>query len=300
MIRYDPHIWRSTFFAVRGSMVRAIGLRSLYVTAFAAVLTWIHFNLAPISLTSISSVHGIVSTAMGLLLVFRTNASYDRWWEGRKLWGTIVNTCRNLARSAAVHLSDTPERQAAVMRLVRAFPPAATHLLRNKQWSAPELFSGADSSRPLARAHPPLAICTALSEQLKAAHRAGQLSDIVFTSLDADTHQLVDCIGACERIHKTPIPFAYVVHLRRGLVIYCGTLALALVDTFGWSNLLIVYVISYILFGIEEIGVEIEDPFGHDANDLPLEQISEGIDRNVRAFSEPSEAAAQEVKTEGE
>ena len=128
------------------------------------------------------------------------------------------------------------------------------------------------------------AICTALSEQFKDAHRSKQVSDIVFTSLDADCHQLVDCIGACERIHKTPIPFAYVVHLRRALVIYCATLPLALVGTFGWWNLVIVYLVSYILFGIEEIGVEIEDPFGDDENDLPLEQISEGIDKNVRAF----------------
>lgn len=80
------------------------------------------------------------------------------------------------------------------------------------------------------------------------------------------------------------IPFAYVVHLRRALVIYCATLPLALVGTFGWWNLVIVYLVSYILFGIEEIGVEIEDPFGDDENDLPLEQISEGIDKNVRAF----------------
>jgi putative membrane protein len=286
MIRYDPHIWRSTFFAIRGSMIQVIGLRSFYVTLVATVLTVIHFYVVRISLTSINSVHGIVSTAMGFLLVFRTNASYDRWWEGRKLWGAIVNTCRNMARSAVVHLSDTPERLEAVMRLIRAFPPASTHLLRNKQWNQPELFSSHDSNRHLAKSHPPLAICTSLSEHLKQAHRARQISDIVFTSLDADCHQLVDIIGACERIHKTPIPFAYVVHLRRALVIYCASLPLALVDTFGWYNLIIVFVISYILFGIEEIGVEIEDPFGDDENDLPLEQISEGIDKNVRAFEE--------------
>lgn len=284
MVRYDPHVWRSTFFAVRGSMVQVIALRSLYVTLVAAAFTVVHYFVFPLSVSNVMGVHGIVSTAMGLLLVFRTNASYDRWWEGRKLWGAIVNTCRNLARSSVVHLHDTPERLATVMRLVRAFPPAATHLLRNKQWSAPELFTHEDSGRALAKSHPPLAICTALSEQFKDAHRSKQVSDIVFTSLDADCHQLVDCIGACERIHKTPIPFAYVVHLRRALVIYCSTLPLALVSTFGWWNLLIVYLVSYILFGIEEIGVEIEDPFGDDENDLPLEQISEGIDKNVRAF----------------
>lgn len=285
-IKYDPHVWRSTFFAVRGSMVRVIALRSLYVTVAAALITAVDLYLLPVAIQGVTNVHGIVSTALGLLLVFRTNASYDRWWEGRKLWGSIVNTCRNMARSAVVHLHDTPERLATVMRLVRAFPPAATHLLRGKQWHQPDLFTSDDSGRLLAKSHPPLAICTALSEQLKDAHRSKQITDIVFTALDADCHLLVDCIGACERIHKTPLPFAYVVHLRRALVIYCASLPLALLATFGWWNLIIVYLVSYILFGIEEIGVEIEDPFGDDENDLPLEQISEVIDRNVRAFSE--------------
>lgn len=174
MVRYDPHVWRSTFFAVRGSMVQVIALRSFSVTLVAAVFTALHFFLYPLSVANMMGVHGIVSTAMGLLLVFRTNASYDRWWEGRKLWGAIVNTCRNLARSSVVHLHDTPERLETVLRLVRAFPPAATHLLRNKQWSAPELFTHADSGRALAKSHPPLAICTALSEQFKDAHRSNR------------------------------------------------------------------------------------------------------------------------------
>jgi ion channel-forming bestrophin family protein len=265
-------------------MLRVIALRSTYVTAVAAGLAAIHFFITPISIPGISAVHGIVAPALGLLLVFRTNASYDRWWEGRKLWGSIVNTCRNLARQAAANLGHEPTRMNAVLRLVRAFPPAAMHLLRNKQWSQPELFSEADSQRALAKSHPPLAICTVITEQLAAARGAGVISEWVFVSLDADSHTLVDCIGACERIHKTPLPFAYVVHLRRALVIYCGTLPLALLGTFGWATLPIVFLVSYILFGIDEIGVEIEDPFGFDENDLPLEQISEVIDKNVRSF----------------
>ncbi len=293
MIRYDPHVWRSTFFAVRGSMVRVIALRSLYVTAVATALTAVHFLVTPLSVAGVLGVHGIVSTAVGLLLVFRTNASYDRWWEGRKLWGGIVNTCRNLARQAVVHFSTTPDRLEAVLRLTRAFPVASMHLLRNRQWSASELFSEDDSTRALARSHPPLAICTALSEQFKKAKVEGQVSDLVFLSLDADCHALVDAIGACERIHKTPLPFAYVVHLRRALVIYCASLPLALLSLFGWWNLLVVFLVSYILFGIDEIGVEIEDPFGFDENDLPLEQISEGIDRNVRAFKEVDAAVPE-------
>lgn len=285
MVRYDPHVWSSTFFAVRGSMLRVIALRSASVTLFALALTAVHFFLLPLSVPGISGVHGIVGPALGLLLVFRTNASYERWWEGRKLWGAIVNTCRNLARQAVVHLDATPARRDAVLRLTRAFPPATAHVLRGKQWHDDALFPPAEAHRPIARSHPAFAIATALTEQLKAAQREVGLSDYLFTALDADVHQLVDCVGACERIHKTPPPFAYVVHLRRALVIYCGTLPLALLGTFGWSTAVVVFFVAYILFGIEEIGVEIEDPFGHDENDLPLEQISEAIDRNIRALT---------------
>jgi len=287
MIRYDPHVWRSTFFAVRGSMVRVIALRSLYVTAVATALTAVHFLVTPLSVAGVLGVHGIVSTALGLLLVFRTNASYDRWWEGRKLWGGIVNTCRNLARQAVVHFSATPERLEAVLRLTRAFPAASMHLLRNRQWSASELFSADDSTRALARSHPPLAICTALSEQFLKAKVEGQVSDLVFVSLDADCHALVDAIGACERIHKTPLPFAYVVHLRRALVLYCATLPIALLSSFGWATVPIVFGISYVMLGIEEIGVEIEDPFEGDDNDLPLERITEGIQASVGSYLPP-------------
>ena len=94
-------------------------------------------------------------------------------------------------------------------------------------------------------------------------------------------------MGGCERIHKTPLPFAYVVHLRRALVIYCFSLPFALVDLFDWKWAVILdtMFMSYVYFGIEEIGVEIEDPFGVDENDLPLEEICASISRNTLEVS---------------
>ncbi len=283
MVHYDPHLWRSTFFAIRGSMIRVITKRTLYVTGVAAALTAVHVFLVPLSIPAAANVHGLIGTALGLLLVFRTNASYDRWWEGRKLWGSIVNTCRNLARLAAVHLDQNPERQARVVRLAMAFPRASMHLLRGMPW-APDALHPDDARAVSERAHAPVGICTAVSAHLRDARDQGQLSDLVLTMIDANAHALVDHIGACERIHRTPLPFAYVVHLRRALTIYVSTLPLALLGTFGWSTLIIVFLVGYTLFGIEEIGVEIEDPFEGDDNDLPLEQISDGLDRNLKAF----------------
>ncbi len=283
MIDYDPHQWRTTFFSVRGSMLGVIAFRSLMVTISAVVVTWVHFNVYAFALANATAVHASVGTALGLLLVFRTNQSYDRWWEGRKLWGAMVNTCRNLARTTSVHLAGQPERLRQVLALTQSFPSAAMCVLRHKAW-APSGLEPEDVDAVTSHNHAPTAICQRLTFHLDQERKAGRLSDIVFTSLDHDTHQLVDIIGGCERIHKTPLPFAYVVHLRRALVLYCATLPFPLVGIFGWATVPVVFGVSYIMLGIEEIGVEIEDPFEGDANDLPLERITDGIQNGVGSY----------------
>ena len=109
----------------------------------------------------------------------------------------------------------------------------------------------------------------------------GVLDSIRQVAVEHNLEQLVDYLGACERIHKTPLPFAYVIHLRRALLLYALSLPFVLVESFGWGTIAATFAISYIMFGIEEIGVEIEDPFGYDDNDLPLEQICEGIEKRL-------------------
>lgn len=283
MIQYDPHRWRTTFFAVKGSMVKVITLRTMFVTLGALAVTLFHFYVHPFKFPNPLVVHGMISTALGLLLVFRTNASYDRWWEGRKLWGTMVNTCRNLARSASVHLADRPEVLTRVLRLAHAFPASSTAVLRGLPFK-PEHLHDEDAAAIALRNHPPTAICQRITAHLEGERKAGRLTDIVFTSIDANNQVLVDVIGACERIHKTPLPFAYVVHLRRALVIYCSTLPIGLVEAFGWFAIPISFLVTYVLLGIEEIGVEIEDPFEGDDNDLPLEAITEGIQKGAVSY----------------
>ena len=103
----------------------------------------------------------------------------------------------------------------------------------------------------------------------------------MFTTLDQNVQLLIDYLGGCERIHKTPIPYAYMVHVRRALIMYCGSLPFSLVKDFGWETVPAVVLLTYVFLGIEEIGVEIEDPFGEDENDLPLERICGTIERNL-------------------
>jgi putative membrane protein len=280
MIQYDPHRWFDHFFDIRGSMVREIIGRVAACVVWAAVVVAFHRYVQPVAIPL--SVHTLTGFALGLLLVFRTNSSYERFWEGRKLWGGIVNETRNLARLALAHLG---EAAAPVVRWTIALPYAAMLHLRGDAGAGPVAERLGPEAQDLAAApHRPLYVARRLTELLAAAAREGRISDVVLRALDDNVQQLVDYVGACERIRSTPLPFAYVVHLRRALILYCYSLPFALVEQFGWGAVLDVFVITYVFFGIEEIGVEIEGPFGDDANDLPLEEICAKIDGDLTAL----------------
>ncbi len=286
MIHYDPHRWRDHFFDIHGTLVREIGGRVAVAVACAAVVTLLHeYKIAAVAIPSF--LHTLVGSALGLLLVFRTNSSYDRFWEGRKLWGGIVNETRNLVRASSVVLRDDRETVLRIARWTALFPWAATGVLRGTRGLGPHTSGLPEDEVAQAEnaQHQGLAVAARITQCLDNARRKGAISDIVFTSLDANVQQLIDYLGGCERIRRTPLPFAYVVHLRRALVLFCGTLPFALVKDYGWGTILDVLVVSYIFFGIEEIGVEIEGPFGSDENDLPLEEISETIHRNLYALA---------------
>lgn len=285
MIHYDPHNWLDHFFDVRGSLVREISLRVTLLLLWTIAVVTVHHYVRPIAIPSL--LHTLVGLALGLLLVFRTNASYDRFWEGRKLWGGIVNETRNLIIESAPHLQTSRPLLDELTRWTAVFPYASARGLRGQSGLGPltaglpqDQLDEVDQSQ-----HAALAVASRMTVALNEARKRGLISDIVYTSLDQNIHQLVDYLGGCERIRKTPLPFAYVVHLRRALVLYCYTLPFALVSSYGWYTILDVLFIGYVFFGIEEIGVEIEGPFGNDDNDLPLEDICETIHGNLYAIA---------------
>lgn len=286
MTKYDPHDWLNHLFDIHGSLLREIALRVIACVAWSAVVAWLHLHRDQYGLdASISSVpHSLIGAALSLLLVFRTNASYDRFWEGRKLWGTIVNESRNLARTVSVLLSEQRELAVDTIRWGIVLPWAAARQLRGLGPEGPHLDaldSGATEILLNSR-QPWLVAAQQITMRLHAAHGAGRLSDIEFQYADQNVQVLVDSMGGCQRIHNTPLPYAYMVHLRRALILYAYTLPLALVESFGYWSILATLLISYTLFGIEEIGVEIEDPFGDDENDLPLSDICATIEADLR------------------
>ena len=284
MIDYDPYRWTSHLLDLDGSMVREIIGRVTLCGVWSLGVVGFHHLIYPIQTSP--TTHTLVGVAIGMLLVFRTNASYDRFWEGRRMWGSIVNESRNLARCARAYIAPAaPDLAEQIALWTSAFAYASMNNLREGSGIGParDRLPSDETAAVLASNHVPLAVATRLSEHLAEARARGVISEIMLTHLDQNAQLLIDYLGSCERIYRTPLPFVYVVHLRRALFVYCYTLPFALVGLYGWWTVLVVFIVSYMFFGIEEIGVEIENPFGLDSNDLPLLRFCQMIERDVLA-----------------
>jgi ion channel-forming bestrophin family protein len=204
--------------------------------------------------------------------------------------GGMVNECRNLARQGGVYLQGCEDLRRELILWTASFPYASMSVLRNLRSMAPSSnqLPAEQVQQVLQSQHLPLAVAGQMTRVLRSARDRQVISDYVLGQLDHNINLLVDYIGACERIHRTPLPFAYMVHLRRALILYCFTLPFALVGDLHWWTVAGTFLLAFVFFGIEEIGVEIEDPFGQDENDLPLERFCQTIEGNLLAVLDPT------------
>ncbi|MGF1457427.1 MAG: bestrophin family protein [Leptolyngbyaceae cyanobacterium] len=277
--------WFRMIFQWRGSVVPVVLPRSLLCSGFGLVIASLYQWGAPVAFGALGNI--VPSIVLGLLLVFRTNTAYERFWEGRKLWGTLVNTSRNLARQlwVAVHEDAPGDRADKIhhLRLLVAFAQATKLNLRCEPLGEDlaELVTATELAKLQTMNHPPLEIAFWIANYLQSCFDRGHLNAYQLSSMLAQVDTLVDVLGGCERILKTPIPLAYVIHLKQLLLLYCLALPFQMVGLLGWWTAIAVGLISFAVFGIEEIGIEIENPFGHDPNDLPLDAICETMQRNI-------------------
>lgn len=277
--------WFISLIQIQGSIVPNILPRVLICGLFGLIITFFDQMNYNMSIPILSSV--VPSLVLGLLLVFRTNTAYERFWEGRKLWGNLVNTSRNLARQIWVTIeTETPyeiEEKKIAIRLITAFCITTKQHLRSILPGS-ELSSVMTDEQILqlqTMTNPPYEISCWLSQYLQERLKDKKINAHQLTALLQLLDQLVDSLGGCERILRTPIPLAYSIHLKQILFLYCLTLPFAMVEQLHWWTGLVTALIGFAMFGIEEIGVEIENPFGFDPNDLPLDKICQTIEQNL-------------------
>lgn len=277
--------WFRFALRLRGSVIPAILPRTLICGLFGGVVSVLHIQGLPVYFPVLVSI--IPNVVLGLMLVFRTNTAYERFWEGRKLWGSLINSTRNLARQIwGIIQEKTPrdrqDKQAA-LHLLAAYAVAMKLHLRSEPVNdeLAGLLSRSHYEKLQSMNNPPLEIAFWISDFLQQKFRAGCINVYQLDGMQTLLNNLVNDLGGCERILKTPIPLAYAIHLKQLLLIYCITLPFQLVRDLGYWTGAIVFLISFTLFGIEEIGIEIENPFGHDENDLPLDAICQTIQTNI-------------------
>ena len=281
----DRPAWFKIALQVRGSVIPSIFPRVLLCGGFGCFIALLQVLKIPVSLPILSSI--VPSIVLGLLLVFRTNTAYERFWEGRKLWGTLVNNVRNLARQIWVVIEEKDPQDIALkksaLRLLPAFAVAMKLHLRQESINAElePLMSASQYQKLKSMNNPPLEIAFWIDDYLQQQYERNCLDVYQLTAIKNLLNSMIDTLGGCERILKTPIPLAYAIHLKQLLLLYCLTLPFQMVKDLTWGTGPVVALISFTLFGIEEIGIEIENPFGHDANDLPLENICAAMQRNI-------------------
>jgi putative membrane protein len=315
MIIVGRNSWLSVLFKWRGTPLARTWRRVLFVTVVAAVITTVdllnethfHPNLTPLPFQ-------LVGLALGIFLGFRNNTSYDRFWEGRKLWGALVNTSRTFTRQALTLVGNVPDGRRAtdgastpypgagpsegsgpdaealrafhveMVRRMAAYVHCLRHHLRDEEpfEKMSEFLPAREVQALRLESNWPAALLQTMAHRIRHAWERGWIHPQHVPALDASLTSLCDIQGGCERIKSTPIPFSYTALIHRIVALYCFALPFGIVATVGAYTPVVVAIISYAFFGLDAVGDEIEDPFGKDANDLPLTSLSTMIEINVR------------------
>jgi len=287
MEAYDSHNWLRALALHRSDTFRKLVPLLLLVGAFTAAVGYIEVEYMHLSKSSYVSnlpvMHSLLGFAISMLLVFRTNTAYDRWWEGRKLWGQLVNASRNLAVKMSVMVPpEDATTRAFFTRLIGLFPMELKHHLQLEKTRLeldgkphPEI-PDFDRSK-----HVPTQVVQLMQQRVQRLHKDGHISGDQLIILNTELVQFLDICGACERIKNTPIPYSYSSFIKKFIVVYTFTLPMGFAFTLGYIAVPVVMFVFYVLASLELIAEEIEDPFGTDGNDLPMERLAVMISKNV-------------------
>ncbi|WP_242928767.1 bestrophin family protein [Pontibacter vulgaris] len=285
MIIRPKHNWLRMLFVWRGSVLQQIyprllllGLLSLVVVYFRGELFHYKIPLNPAPFT-------LIGVALAIFLGFRNNAGYERFWEGRKLWGALLNYTRSLARQATT-MSGLPvqsEQVSYFINLLIAFTYALKHQLREtdptpdfERLLPPELTQRVQPAK-----YKPIMLLQEMGNWVQQRKKEDLLDSITVTAIDQNFNELSNIVGGCERIASTPIPYPYNLLLHRTVYIYCFLLPFGLVDSIGWMTPLFVIFVAYTFMALDTIINEIEEPFGTEANDLALNALSRMIETTL-------------------
>ena len=282
--------WLEIAFRLDGSVVRTILPRITFFSIFATLVCCSsYWQDKPEFITHIGDLTSnvVYNLVLGLLLVFRTNTSYERFWDGRKSLGTIVVNIRNLSRFIRLSVPESNAKQRAekanVLKLLTAFAVATKLHLRgeaaNDELKA--LLNEKQAVEITTVKRITLQISLWIGEYFQQQLKIGKIDSSQRVEMNSLLNNMIAGLSSCERIAKTPLPIAYRIYLKRLILIYCLGLPFNLTQNMQWWAIPITAVVSFILLGLEEVGKELENPFLYGANDLPVDSLCQNIAADV-------------------
>lgn len=288
MISYNPKAWFTFIFRLHHSdTFRELFPLMIGIAIYSGFVSWVEKDLLDLSddhrLKNISVMHTTLSFVISMLLVFRTNSAYDRWWEGRKLWGALVNNSRNLSmKLQALIREDKPAERRFFATMIPNYAFVLRDHLRNtlhhNELHENDMFSTKELNE---QQHNPNYMAKKIYERVTKLEREGVISPTELLYLNNELASFTDICGACERIKNTPIPLSYSTFIKKFIFFYIMSLPISLVFSLGYYCIPVVVFIFYVLTSLEIIAEEIEEPFGHDDNDLPMDTMSKNIRKAV-------------------
>ena len=283
MTSYNPKDWISFIFSIGKAdtfrkLIPMMFLIALYSAAIAylEIEYWDLPNNSPVK--NISIMHGMLGFVISLLLAYRTNTAYDRWWEGRKIWGTLINNSRNLSIKLSVILKDEKDRN-YFRKMIPSYA-SVLHKHLNHTDTSKQLFDDVDLEIDNQK-HKPNQVAKMLFQKIDDLYTSKKITGDQLIILNSEIQSFTEICGACERIKNTPIPYSYSAFIKKFIFIYVLTLPFGYVFNLGYFVVPVVVFIFYVLASLELIAEEIEDPFGTDVNDLPTKKMAENIKKHV-------------------
>lgn len=289
MISYNPKDWvRFVFNFHKADTFRKLLPLMMVLAAYSWGIAYWELEYLKLSadshLRNLSLLHNLLGFAISMLLVFRTNTAYDRWWEGRKQWGTLVNESRNLALKLNTMLPHDDQKNRSFF--IQLIPRFAQELVYHLQSEETRLSLDAQPHPEIPNfdrnKHVPNQVASLIMSRVHLLYKQGVIGGEQLLLLNKEVSALLEICGACERIKNTPIPYSYSGFIKKFIFIYIATLPLGYVFNLGYLVIPVVVFVFYVLASLELIAEEIEDPFGKDANDLPMQRLTDTIARNVR------------------
>lgn len=295
IVRPHEH-WLTRIFVWHGSVLSKIFSRLLlnFLLSIAVIylLPWytslgIRLTVAPFS---------ILGVAIAIFLGFRNNACYSRYVEARLLWGQLMIASRSLLREVKTTLPATTDL-AGFVRLQIAFVHSLRMQLRRlpQQETLANYLTAEQLNQVLAVQSPANRILLLIGEWLAERRQQGLLSDILFHSLNNRLNDMSGVLAGCERIANTPVPFAYSLILHRTVYLFCIMLPFALVGDLHYMTPFVSVLISYTFISLDALAEELEEPFGIENNDLPLDAISNAIEIDLLQMNDDADVPVRRV-----